>query len=123
MNARTLSERLEKGFLMMLIQDGIILRQTKMEDINDYIEWYTTKTEWMNWDAPWEQNNQNDLNNLVEHLKHQVSLNTSVVPKRLEICLGSGTHIGWVNSYFIESDETKLAIGINLPGKKIVVLD
>lgn len=32
----------------------IILRDYNERDIEDYIRWMTTEIEWLNWDAPWE---------------------------------------------------------------------
>jgi len=32
----------------------LILRDMKESDIEDYVRWFTTETEWGNWDSPWE---------------------------------------------------------------------
>ena len=34
--------------------ENIILRDMTESDIEDYIRWFTTETEWSNTDAPWE---------------------------------------------------------------------
>lgn len=30
----------------------LILRDMREEDIEDYVRWFTTETEWGNWDSP-----------------------------------------------------------------------
>ena len=32
----------------------LVLRDMKEFDIEDYVRWFTTETEWGNWDSPWE---------------------------------------------------------------------
>ena len=32
----------------------IVLRDMIESDIEDYVRWFTTETEWSDWDAPWE---------------------------------------------------------------------
>ena len=32
----------------------LILRDMRESDIEDYVRWFTTETEWGSWDAPWE---------------------------------------------------------------------
>ena len=34
--------------------ENIILRDMIASDIEDYVRWFTTETEWSNMDAPWE---------------------------------------------------------------------
>lgn len=34
--------------------ENIILRDMIESDIEDYVRWFTTETEWSNTDAPWE---------------------------------------------------------------------
>ena len=42
---------------MKLKYKNIILRDMEEKDLDDYIRWNTTETEWQNWDAPWEVDN------------------------------------------------------------------
>ena len=32
----------------------LILRDMTEQDIEDYVRWFTSDTEWGEWDAPWE---------------------------------------------------------------------
>lgn len=90
------------------------LRPIQPKDIDDYIRWYTTETEWMNWDAPWEMEDPIDMDDLIVRLKKRMNNNSGV----MEIYLSSGEHIGWVSSYYIDDDTTKLAVGIDIPEVK-----
>ena len=33
----------------------IVLRDVIESEIDDFVSWNTTEIEWMNWDAPWEK--------------------------------------------------------------------
>lgn len=39
---------------MQIKYEHIILRDMIESDIEDYVRWFTTETEWSNADAPWE---------------------------------------------------------------------
>ena len=39
---------------MKIKNENIILRDMIESDIDDYVRWFTTETEWSLWDAPWE---------------------------------------------------------------------
>lgn len=39
---------------MKIKNENIILRDMIESDIDDYVRWFTTETEWSNTDAPWE---------------------------------------------------------------------
>lgn len=39
---------------MQIKYENIILRDIIPSDIEDYVRWFTTETEWSNADAPWE---------------------------------------------------------------------
>ncbi len=41
---------------MEIIGIRIKLRPFTKNDIADYIRWNTLETEWMEWDAPWKEN-------------------------------------------------------------------
>lgn len=94
---------------MQLKNDKIILRYIKESDIENYIKWTTIDTEWQNWDAPWEWPNDEYLKRLKASLKQEPN------DSRLQITTLSGEHIGSVNSYHINGDKNKLAIGIGIP--------
>lgn len=102
----------------MNIEKGpIVLRDIRLEDIEDYIRWHTTETEWMNWDAPWEWKKRIGKDEIIDQAKKRIG-DAGSPRRRLEIGLETGEHIGWVASYFIEHDITRLAVGIDIPEKK-----
>lgn len=102
---------------MEIKKDQIILRDIQIEDIDDYVRWYTTDTEWMNWDAPWESKEGIEIDELMWKIKGRINHNMNKHRSRLEVCLDSGKHIGWVTSYFINGDPMKVAVGIDIPEK------
>ena len=89
---------------------NIILRYIKAEDIADYIRWTTIETEWCDWDAPWEEDN---LDEFVERQRIAIKEIHQIYGK-LKIDTIEGRHIGWVSSYFIDADKTKLGVGIDI---------
>ena len=96
---------------MQLKNDNITLRYIQESDIKNYIDWTTVETEWQNWDAPWEQDENNDhfLNWQKELIKKEPN------DDKLEIEAPTSEHIGWVSSYYVDKDKEKLAIGIDIP--------
>lgn len=111
---------------MQLKHKNIILRDTIEEDVEDYIRWNTTETEWQNWDAPWEIDRCVPFSEQVAAMKRYVnnciaSAENNAVRKRFEICTEDGAHIGWINRYYIDDnyswtrDEANTAIGIDIP--------
>jgi len=96
---------------MTIKNKDITLRNIIEDDIEDYIRWTTTETEWGEWDAPWEDNDSNDF---VERQR----LAIKDIPQfysKLEIDDSSGQHIGWVSSYNIDDSKEKIAVGIDIP--------
>jgi len=96
---------------MTIKNKNIILRYIKEEDIKDYIRWTTVETEWLDWDAPWEEN---DWGEFVERQRAKLNKNPQNFSK-LEIETITGRHIGWVSSYCIDETKEKLAVGIDIP--------
>lgn len=96
---------------MQLKNDDITLRYIKEDDIKNYINWTTVETEWLKWDSPWvqDENNDNFLNWQKELIKKEPTA------KKLEIEMPNGEHIGWVSSYYINGDKEKIAMGIDIP--------
>ena len=94
-------------------------------DIDDYIRWNTIETEWLLWDAPWEEDEEFNREEYRQKMLVRLSKlkNTNNARIGFEICVldEKETHVGWVNSYFIDdnynySQEKKLtAIGIDIP--------
>lgn len=80
--------------------------------IPSYHRWTTTETEWQNWDAPWETEDWQDFVTRQEKnigqprkIHYKLEIETRI----------RGQHIGWVSSYNIDGDPTKLAVGIDIP--------
>ena len=97
---------------MQLKNEKITLRHIKESDIENYIHWTTVETDWMNWDAPWEWIEDPDPTSFVEW---QRTLLNNPTDGKLEIETRAGKHIGWCNSYYVDDDKEKLAIGIDIP--------
>jgi len=109
----------------------IILRDMIESDIADYIRWHTVETEWMAWDAPWEET-ETDYEKVkrqwTEYYNHNTEKPTDnlFLRTRCEIvlCNQDETHIGWVGSYCINDNYryTKnngyIAVGIDIPEGK-----
>jgi RimJ/RimL family protein N-acetyltransferase len=79
----------------------LILRDMKEEDIEDYVRWFTTQTEWGNWDSPWEafDTSEEDERKLwTEYYESVRNIPDDVVRWKYEIEL-DGSHIGWICSY------------------------
>ena len=109
---------------MKITGEKVILRDMTEPDIDDFIRWYTTETEWRLWDGPWETivfDPEAYRRKIFETLAQPKD---EARPRRgFQICLRDEheTHIGWMNAYFIGGDyrHTKekghIAIGINIP--------
>ena len=107
---------------MQIESKKIILRKMIVADIDDVIYWNSEATEWMNWDAPWERDEdeaydweayrKRKLEEIITN-KEEDSLQMS-----LEVCINNEeqTHIGGVACYFI-NDEYR----IDEKGKKIAI--
>lgn len=110
--------------MIKIYDKEIFLRDMCLEDIDDYILWNTKEIEWQDWDAPWEKEENIDIEELRNRLHEKISRELPIVRRRLEICNINETHIGWVSSYYIDENKTKFAIGIDIPnnefrGKKL----
>ena len=101
----------------------IILRDMIESDIEDYVRWFTSKVEWMEYDAPWEGTE--NLASIEEERKSWTEYYQSIknLPKeeirwKYEIEY-NGKHVGWVSRYFdleyIENVDNIPAIGIDIP--------
>lgn len=96
----------------------IVLRDRCISDLDDYIFWYTKEREWMNWDAPWEKDEPFDIDEFKANFIKKLEKPLPEIRRRFEICLNNGKHIGWMNSYYIDSNEDMLAIGIDISEPK-----
>ena len=85
---------------------NIILRDMIATDIDDYVRWFTTETEWTAWDAPWEPIDSDVATQRADWMKYYESvkgLSDDTVRWKLEIEY-NGKHIGWVCSYLIDEN-------------------
>jgi len=93
---------------------SIVLRNPCEKDLEDYNNWLTIDIEWQNWDAPWEIREEEDVEQFLSRIRDAVGKSPDI-SYRLEIQTDDGQHIGWVSSYLIDDDETKRAVGIDIP--------
>lgn len=98
----------------------IILRDMKESDIEDYVRWFTTETEWMDWDAPWETEDtteEAERQSWTEYYEKVKDLPPDTPRWKFEIEL-DGRHVGWVSRYFdlsyLENPERIPAVGIDI---------
>ena len=106
---------------------NIILRDMIESDIDDYVRWFTTETEWAKNDAPWEpveSDEEAERASWREYFESVKDLPDDVRRWKFEI-EWNGRHIGWVSSYPVDGsfewiDEVKegqtvhRAIGIDI---------
>ena len=100
----------------------LILRNMIESDIEDYVRWFTTETEWGNWDAPWEpledMNEDAQRKIWTEYYQKVRGLPEERLRWKFEI-EADGEHIGWVSAYtdldYLENEEGLPAIGICIP--------
>lgn len=87
---------------MKIKYQNIILRDMIQQDIEDWIRWDSTETEWMNWDAPDEPIEEI---NPEEYRKELLDFVNKPRPDGFrnffEIATDEGLHIGRINSYAI----------------------
>lgn len=86
--------------------NNIILRDMKESDIEDYVRWFTTETQWMDWDAPWETDRldaETERKNWTEYYESMREMPDEVTRWKFEI-EAEGRHIGWVSSYLTDEN-------------------
>ncbi len=110
---------------MEVIGKRIKLRPFAKSDIDDYIRWNTIEIEWMEWDAPWEENDFNiEEYREFSLLKLEKNRPISIYSSREIEIIDTGEHIGRINSYNIDENyeytkESKnLTIGIDIYNPK-----
>ena len=84
--------------------ENIILRDMIESDIEDYVRWFTTETEWSKTDAPWEpieSDAETERVSWQEYYESVKDLPDDVRRWKFEI-EWNGRHIGWVSSYPID---------------------
>ena len=102
------------GSTLEITRGDIVIRDMQPSDIADHLRWRTVDTEWMNWDAPWQQDPNVPLPALEHQIRRLAATPPPAVRTRFEIALTSGQHIGWMNSYLVDGDPDRIAIGIDI---------
>ena len=91
---------------MEIKYENIILRDMIESDIEDYVRWFTVETQWMETDAPWENeetDEETERRSWTEYYESVKDLAGDVRRWKLEI-QWNGRHIGWVSSYPIDEN-------------------
>lgn len=91
---------------MQIQYKDIILRDMIASDIEDYVRWFTTETQWSNTDAPWEPLDSDKETERAVWQKYYESVKGLAEEARrwkFEI-EWNGRHIGWVSSYPIDEN-------------------
>ena len=100
----------------------LILRDMIESDIEDYVRWFTTETEWGDWDAPWEGHfegtEEEERAGWTEYYESVKSMPDDVVRWKYELeC--DGVHIGWICAYtdldYVDNPEEIWALGLDIP--------
>ncbi len=84
--------------------ENIVLRDMIESDIEDYVRWFTTQTEWSDWDAPWEpieSDEETERNSWREYYEAVKDRPDDARRWKFEI-EWNGQHIGWVSAYCID---------------------
>jgi RimJ/RimL family protein N-acetyltransferase len=100
----------------------VTLRDKSPADIEDYVRWNTVRTEWQEWDAPWEHTpsppGEDPLQGALQAKETFLKTMEKPLPPvrhRFEVEGSGGVHLGWTNHYRAGEDKSLLAIGIDLP--------
>ncbi|MCE5235349.1 MAG: GNAT family protein [Clostridiaceae bacterium] len=101
------------------------LREFRASDVEDYVRWFTVDTEWCEWDAPWEKDDESPeaaREYWGKYCERHRDDAPDALRSRFEIEDACGNHIGWVSAYTIDTflehfdtEEKMLAIGIDIP--------
>lgn len=102
----------------MLKASRICLRDMKAGDLADYERWLTVETEWQDWDAPWEEWTPTEVEQYLQWRRDLLKRPLQPIRSRFEICTLSGTHIGWVTCYPMDGDNSRPAVGIDIPSPR-----
>ena len=106
---------------MQITCESIILRDMIETDIDDYVRWFTTETEWAVWDAPWEPVEGDEAaqrTEWTEYFRSVKQLSDDELRWKFEIDY-NGRHIGWVSSYLIDEDYEWIAANDVKDGQKV----
>ena len=100
----------------------LTLRDMRESDIEDYVRWFTTETEWGNWDSPWEGHfegtEEEERKGWTEYYVSVKNMPDEVVRWKFEIDC-DGKHIGWICAYtdlgYLDNPEEIWALGLDIP--------
>ena len=100
----------------------IVLRDMMESDIEDYVRWFTSETEWGDWDAPWEPlepvSEEEARREWTEYCQRVQNRPADALRWKFEI-EAAGRHVGWVSAYtdlgYVENEEGIPAIGLDIP--------
>ncbi len=102
----------------------VLLREMLERDIEDYVRWFTRETEWMRWDAPWEDDlctEEEARREWTEYYRSVRNRPADALRNKFEI-EADGKHVGWVSAYRdtspFENPEGYYAVGIDIPEEK-----
>ena len=102
----------------------VLLRDMTERDIEDYVRWFTSETEWMRWDAPWEDDRCTEEEARREWTEYYRSCrNRPAHAERNKFEIeADGEHVGWVCAYRdtspFENPEGYFAVGIDIPEER-----
>ena len=103
----------------------VVLRDMRVEDIEDYVRWFTTQVGWMDWDAPWEteaSTPEAERKGWTEYYLSVKDLPKDAERWKFEIEV-DGRHVGWVCSYtdlgYLPNEERIPAVGIDVPEEDV----
>ena len=85
---------------------NIDLRDMLESDIEDYVRWFTTQTQWSDADAPWEpieSDEETERNAWREYYEAFKKMPDDVLRQKFEI-EADGKHVGWVSAYLIDEN-------------------
>lgn len=98
---------------MEITYENIVLRDMKESDIEDYVRWFTTETEWMDTDAPWEKEESDEQAERAgwrEYYEAVKDMPEKAIRWKFEI-EWNGIHVGWVSSYMMDEQFEWIAFG------------
>jgi RimJ/RimL family protein N-acetyltransferase len=109
------------GQLAMRRDDEVVLRDMAESDIEDYVRWFTTETEWNDFDSPWapiDSDEKSERASWAEYFQKVKTLPRDTVRWKYEIEV-EGKHVGWVCSYkdleYLSNGAGTPALGIDIP--------
>ena len=99
---------------------NVILRDMVAADIEDEIRWHTVETEWGLWDTPWEDCfSAFDPDAYREKARKKLQEPKDGFRWELQVVSSDGTHVGSVNTYWIDDNYEWVARKNLQPGQHV----